>query len=252
TFHQALTATGRLSSTSPNLQNIPIRTERGFAIREAFVAAKGCEFVSSDYSQIELRILAHITQDKGLVAAFERDLDIHSATASEVFNVKLEDVTPDMRRMAKAVNFGLAYGMSAHGLAENLDISREMAADIIKKYFIKFSKVQEYMRDTVEFAKKHGYVETELGRRRYIDELKSSNHAIRKFGERAAINAPMQGSASDIVKKAMIDLFQKTDIPMLLQVHDELVFETPKQNVASAKDSIKNLMENVVKLRVPL
>lgn len=252
TFSQALTMTGRLSSANPNLQNIPVRTERGFAIREAFVAAKGKQFISSDYSQIELRILAHITRDPGLVAAFERDLDIHQATASEVFGVDLDQVTPDMRRMAKAVNFGLAYGMSAHGLAENVGISREEAADVIKRYFTKFSKVQDYMQDTIEFAKKHGYVENEMGRRRYIDELKSSNHAIRKFGERAAINAPMQGTASDIVKKAMIDLYQKSDIPMLLQVHDELVFEVSTDELKSSCEKVKNLMEDVVKLNVPL
>lgn len=252
TFHQGLTATGRLSSSNPNLQNIPIRTERGFAIREAFVAAKGKQFISSDYSQIELRILAHITQDKGLVTAFEQNLDIHRATASEVFGVSLDDVTPDMRRMAKAVNFGLAYGMSAHGLAENVGVSREEATEIIKRYFTKFSMVQEYMTDTVEFAKKHGYVENQMGRRRYIDELKSTNHAIRKFGERAAINAPMQGTASDIVKKAMIDLYQKSEIPMLLQVHDELLFEVTTSETAAATSKIRDLMENVVTLRVPL
>lgn len=251
-FHQAVTSTGRLSSTNPNLQNIPIRTERGFAVRKAFVAEAGHEFISSDYSQVELRILAHITSDNGLVSAFENNIDIHKATASEVFNVQLGDVTPNMRRIAKAVNFGLAYGMSAHGLAENLNISREEAASIIKNYFAKFPKVHDYMNDTIEFAKKHGYVETELGRRRYIEELKSKNVNIRKFGERAAINAPMQGAASDIVKKAMIDIFTHTDISMLLQVHDELVFESPKSKVDDHGLVIKNIMENIVKLRVPL
>ncbi len=251
-FYQALTATGRLSSSNPNLQNIPVRTERGFAVRSAFVANAQSEFISSDYSQIELRLLAHITGDKGLVGAFERDLDIHRATASEVFGVSLENVTDDMRRMAKAVNFGLAYGMSAHGLAENLNISREEASEIIKKYFIKFAKVQDYMHSTVEFAKKHGYVETELGRRRYIDELKSSNGNIRKFGERAAINAPMQGAASDIVKKAMIDIFVNAKIPMLLQVHDELLFEVEDQDVQKDINTVKSIMENIVKLKVPL
>lgn len=255
-FHQTVTTTGRLSSTNPNLQNIPIRTERGNAVRKAFVAGEGCELISVDYSQIELRILAHVTGDPGLVRAFENDLDIHSATASEVFGVKLEEVDPNLRRIAKAVNFGLAYGMGAHGLAENLGISRTEAADIISKYFQKFAKVQDYMRETVEIAKKQGYVEAESGRRRYLPELKSKNHAMRNFGERAAINAPMQGAASDIVKKAMIEIFKKykdhNDIKMILQVHDELVFEVKKDKSKKYQAEIKDIMENIVKLRVPL
>lgn len=251
-FHQTVTTTGRLSSTNPNLQNIPIRTERGNAIRKAFIADKGCELISADYSQIELRILAHVTSDPGLVKAFENDLDIHTATASEVFNVKLADVDSNLRRIAKAVNFGLAYGMSAHGLAENLGISRTEAADIISRYFQRFAKVKDYMTETIEIAKQQGYVESESGRRRYLPELKSTNGQIRSFGERAAINAPMQGAASDIVKKAMIDIFNKCDAKMTLQVHDELVFEVADEKSEKYQKQIKDLMENVVKLRVPL
>lgn len=251
-FHQTVTTTGRLSSTNPNLQNIPIRTERGNAIRKAFIAAEGCELISADYSQIELRILAHVTSDPGLVKAFENDLDIHSATAAEVFNIKLDKVDSNLRRIAKAVNFGLAYGMGAHGLAENLGISRTEAADIISRYFQRFSKVQDYMTETIEIAKKQGYVEAASGRRRYLPELKSKNAQVRNFGERAAINAPMQGAASDIVKKAMIDIFAKSDAKMILQVHDELVFEVEKSKSEKYQKEIKDMMENVVKLKVPL
>lgn len=251
-FHQTVTATGRLSSTNPNLQNIPIRTERGNAVRKAFIAEEGCELISADYSQIELRILAHVTGDPGLVKAFENDLDIHAATASEIFNVKLDKVDSNLRRIAKAVNFGLAYGMGAHGLAENLGISRTEAADIITKYFQKFAKVQDYMTETIEIAKKQGYVEASSGRRRYLPELNSKNGQIRNFGERAAINAPMQGAAADIVKKAMIEIFEKCEAKMILQVHDELVFEVPIEKSKEYQIQIKDLMENVLKLRVPL
>jgi DNA polymerase-1 len=251
-FHQAVTATGRLSSTNPNLQNIPIRTERGNAIRKAFIAAEGCELISADYSQIELRILAHVTGDPGLVKAFENDLDIHAATAAEVFNISLDKVDANLRRIAKAVNFGLAYGMGAHGLAENLGISRSEASDIISRYFQRFSKVQDYMTETIEIAKKQGYVEAASGRRRYLPELKSKNGNIRNFGERAAINAPMQGAASDIVKKAMIDIFRECTAKMTLQVHDELVFEVPSSKSKEYQKQIKDLMENTVQLRVPL
>lgn len=251
-FNQALTTTGRLSSTNPNLQNIPIRTERGNAIRKAFTAEKGCELISADYSQIELRVLAHVTQDPGLVRAFENDLDIHAATASEVFGVDLKKVDSNLRRIAKAVNFGLAYGMSAHGLAENLGISRSEASDIITRYFARFPKVQDYMTETIELAKKQGYIETVSGRRRYLPELKSKNGNIRSFGERAAINAPMQGTASDIVKRAMIEMSEKCEAPMILQVHDELLFEVSKEKSLDYQKQIKDIMENVVKLSVPL
>jgi DNA polymerase-1 len=251
-FNQTVATTGRLSSTNPNLQNIPIRTERGREIRKAFIAPPGCTLLAADYSQIELRLLAHFTGDPGLTQAFKDGLDVHSATASEVFNVKLSEVTKDQRRIAKAVNFGLAYGQGVFGLAESLGIEKSESKAIIERYFQKFSKVKDYMFDTIESAKKNGYVETIFGRRRYLPELSSSNGMIKKFGERAAINAPLQGSASDIVKKAMIDIFGKTKGTMVLQVHDELVFETPFANLESDKKIIREKMENVIQISVPL
>lgn len=256
TFNQALTTTGRLSSTNPNLQNIPIRTERGARIRKSFIAPQGRKLVSADYSQIELRILAQITDDPGLVRAFEQGHDIHAATASEVFEVKLDAVTPEMRRQAKAVNFGLAYGQGAFGLAETLGVSRTEAQNIINRYFMRFAKVKDYMTETVELAKKNGYVETIFGRRRYILEFQSKNGAVRKFGERAAINAPIQGAASDLVKKAMIDVEKKIagrkDIEMLLQVHDELVFEVDDGISQDVLNDVKSTMQNAAVFKVPL
>jgi DNA polymerase I len=252
TFNQALTATGRLSSTNPNLQNIPIRTERGNQIRKAFIAAPGCALVSADYSQLELRILAHITGDPGLVRAFESNADIHAATASEIFEVKISEVTPEMRRKAKAVNFGLAYGQSAFGLAETLRISRPEATEIITRYFSRFSGVKTYMTDTVEEAKKTGYVETTFGRRRYLDELFSKSPAVRKFGERAAINAPIQGAASDLVKLAMIKVGDPENARMLLQVHDELVLEVKEDRAEQVAKDVAEKMEQAASLRVPL
>lgn len=257
TFNQALTTTGRLSSTNPNLQNIPIRTERGQMIRKAFIAEKNHRLVSADYSQIELRVLAQISGDDGLINAFEQDLDIHTATASEIFSVSLDAVNSDMRRKAKAVNFGLAYGQGANGLSETLKISRKEAAEIVTRYFQRFPKVKSYMQDIVETAKSQGYVESIFGRRRYIDELKSSNGMIRKFGERAAINAPMQGSVSDLVKKAMIQVYGNKKIndlkaEMLLQVHDELLFEVKSEDATEVAAECKKQMEAAVTLRVPL
>lgn len=251
-LNQTATSTGRLSSQNPNLQNIPIRTERGRRVRRAFVAPKGGRLISADYSQIELRILAHIAQDSGLISAFENDLDIHAATASEIFSVPLKDVTEDLRRAAKAVNFGIAYGQGVFGLSESLSISREEAADIIGRYFNRFSGVKEYMDHTVKQAYDRGYVETLFGRRRYVDELKSKNGNIKKFGERAAINAPIQGTAADIVKMAMIQMHQEVSIPMVLQVHDELLFECPEDKVEKSMPRIKKVMEHVHKLKVPL
>jgi DNA polymerase-1 len=251
-FRQAVTTTGRLSSQNPNLQNIPIRTERGRKVRKAFEAKADCSLISADYSQIELRILAHMTNDEGLIKAFQEDLDIHSATAAEVFSVKLEDVTSDLRRAAKAVNFGIAYGQGAYGLAETLGITRTESKEIIDKYFKRFKGVRQYMDETVEQAKSRGYVETLFGRRRYMDELKSNNPAMRSFGERAAINAPVQGSASDIMKLAMIDLYMNVSIPALLQVHDEIIFECPDQQLEDQSQLIASIMENVVQLNVPL
>ena len=252
TFNQALTTTGRLSSTDPNLQNIPIKTERGARVRKAFIAEKDQVLLSVDYSQIELRILAHYSDDPNMIKAFEQDLDIHTATASEVFGVSLSEVTPEMRRKAKAVNFGIAYGQGAFGLAETLAIPRGEAQDIIKRYFERFSRVQNYIEETIAKAKEQGYVTTLDGRRRYIDELKSSNGMLRKFGERAAINAPIQGSASDIVKRAMIALAKVSKLKMILQVHDELIFEGEPQLVHTEAPRIVAIMESVVKLKVPL
>jgi DNA polymerase I len=252
TFNQALTTTGRLSSIEPNLQNIPIRTERGARIRKAFIAEKNNSLLSVDYSQIELRILAHYSKDKNMAKAFHDDLDIHTATAAEVFSVSLKEVTGDMRRTAKAVNFGIAYGQGVFGLAENLGVSRTEASDIIKKYFARFPGVDEYIQSTIQLATGQGYVETLYGRRRYIEELSSSSPAIKKFGERAAINAPIQGTASDIVKSAMITVAQKINVPMILQVHDELIFEGTKSELEKNLSEIKSIMENVVQLSVPL
>lgn len=251
-FNQATTATGRLSSTEPNLQNIPIRTERGRLIRKAFIAEKDNFLMSLDYSQIELRILAHISQDKALISAFQNDLDIHTATAAEIFSKSINEVTSDLRRSAKAVNFGIAYGQGAFGLAENLGIGRKEAQEIINRYFEKFSGVKDYIHSTIEKAHELGYVETLFGRRRYIHELKSSNNMIKKFGERAAINAPIQGTASDLVKKAMVEVYQRIDLNMLLQVHDELIFEGTFEELSSQKGYIIKIMESSMNLIVPL
>ena len=251
-FNQALTTTGRLSSTHPNLQNIPIRTARGRKVREAFVAPKGYKLLSADYSQIELRVLAHITKDQGLIEAFKHDRDIHAWTASEIFEEALEDVTSEQRRMAKAVNFGIAYGQGAYGLAETLNISRTEAKKIIDDYFHKFSGVKNYMETIVETAKAQTYVENLFGRRRYIPELFSKNPMQRSFGERAAINAPIQGTSSDMVKMAMLEIFEGFDESMILQVHDELIFEVPETEVEEAAKTVKEIMENCVTLDVPL
>ncbi len=252
TFQQAMTATGRLSSIQPNLQNIPIRTQRGSQIRQAFVASPGQFLLSVDYSQIELRILAHFSEDPGLIRAFSEDLDIHAATAAEVFDVPVTAVTPDLRRTAKAINFGIAYGQGAFGLAEALGIPRGEATDIIKRYFERFTGVRAYMDSTVTKAMEQGFVETLSGRRRYLDELKSKNQMVRKFGERAAINAPIQGTASDIVKIAMIRIADQTKAKMILQVHDELIFEGTQQSLEADVGTIKQIMENAFTLRVPL
>ncbi len=251
-FNQALTTTGRLSSTNPNLQNIPVRTEKGQRVRQAFIAADSKVLLSADYSQIELRILAHMSDDPGLKKAFQDNLDIHTATAAEIYSVPLKEVTSELRRAAKAVNFGIAYGQGAFGLAENLGISRGEAQGIIKRYFEKFKRVQDYMDETVKMAYEKGYVETLMGRRRYIHELKAKNPALKKFGERAAINAPIQGTASDLVKKAMIDIVAAVELPLLLQVHDELIFEGAIADVEKAKPKIVQIMESAAKLSVPL
>ncbi|ESP94851.1 DNA polymerase I [Pseudoalteromonas luteoviolacea] len=257
-YHQAVTATGRLSSTDPNLQNIPIRNEAGRRIRQAFVADENHVILAADYSQIELRIMAHLSQDKGLLSAFAEGKDVHSATASEVFSVPLEDVTSDMRRKAKAVNFGLIYGMSAFGLARQLDIPRNEAQHYMDKYFERFPGVLEYMESTREKAAEQGYVETLFGRRLYLPDIKARNGARRKAAERAAINAPMQGTAADIIKKAMIKVHQwlqehsQDEIKLLMQVHDELVFEIKADKVVEFSEHICRLMSEAATLDVPL
>ena len=256
-FNQAFTATGRLSSTDPNIQNIPIKTEKGRKVRQAFIADEGKKLLSLDYSQIELRVLAHISEDKGLIKAFQDDLDIHSATAAEVFNVPLSEVTKEHRRIAKAVNFGIAYGQGAYGLAEVLGISRSESKDIIDRYFTKFSGIKDYIASTIEEAHQKKYVETLFGRRRYLKELESTNAMVKKFGERAAINAPIQGTASDLMKMAMIDVQRwlvqdKAKISLLLQVHDELIFEGAPEVLEVSAAKISRIMENVAKFKVPL
>ena len=251
-FNQALTATGRLSSTNPNLQNIPIRTEKGQLVRKAFIASEGKKLLSVDYSQIELRVLAHISEDPGLIRAFRDNLDIHTATAAEVFSVDLKDVSKEQRRMAKAVNFGIAYGQGTFGLAENLGISRKEASEIIERYFIKFAGIRSYIENTIKKAHEQKFVETLFGRRRYLPELDNKNVMVKKFGERAAINAPIQGTASDLVKMAMIELKPGLKVDMLLQVHDELIFEGTEEALKEQLPFIVNTMENVAKLKVPL
>ncbi|MNL17147.1 DNA polymerase I [compost metagenome] len=210
------------------------------------------KLLSVDYSQIELRILAHISEDPNLCRAFAEDLDIHAATAAEIYNVPLAQVTSELRRAAKAVNFGIAYGQGAFGLAENLGIPRGEAKEIIDRYFIRFKNVRDYIEGTIKTAHEKGYVETLFGRRRYIDELSSKNMALKKFGERAAINAPIQGTASDLVKKAMIEVGTKIPVRMLLQVHDELIFEDFEDNLKQHAPQLVSIMENVTKFKVPL
>jgi DNA polymerase I len=256
-YHQAVTATGRLSSSDPNLQNIPIRSENGRRIREAFVASDGYVLLAADYSQIELRIMAHLSGDKSLLNAFANGEDIHRHTASEIFDVALEDVTSDQRRSAKAINFGLIYGMSAHGLSRQLGIERHQAADYMNVYFERYPGVRQYMDNTRQQAKEQGYVETIFGRRLYLPEINSSNGMRRQYAERTAINAPMQGSAADIIKRAMIDIHTwlsdaNTGIKMIMQVHDELVFEVPKEQLDMAKNTIEDLMVKAAELNVPL
>ncbi len=256
-YHQAVTATGRLSSSDPNLQNIPIRSEEGRRIREAFVAPSGFTLLAADYSQIELRIMAHLSQDKGLLKAFAAGEDIHRHTASEIFGVSLDNVSSDQRRSAKAINFGLIYGMSAHGLSKQLGIERHQAADYMTTYFERYPGVKQYMESTREQAKLDGYVETLFGRRLFLPEINSSNGMRRQYAERTAINAPMQGTAADIIKRAMIDIHQwlrdeNSSIRMIMQVHDELVFEVPADQIDTAKIKIEQFMINAAKLDVPL
>ena len=255
-YHQAVTATGRLSSSDPNLQNIPIRNEEGRRIRQAFIAREGFTVVAADYSQIELRIMAHLSQDQGLINAFTQGKDIHRSTAAEIFGVALDEVTSEQRRNAKAINFGLIYGMSAFGLSRQLGIGRANAQSYMDLYFKRYPGVQTFMHDIREKAKAQGYVETLFGRRLYLPDINSSNGMRRKAAERVAINAPMQGTAADIIKRAMIQLDQKLqndpDIAMIMQVHDELVFEVRSEKVAFYSDLIKTQMESAADLVVPL
>ena len=256
-YQQAVTSTGRLSSTEPNLQNIPIRTAEGRRIREAFVPEKGNVLISADYSQIELRIMAHLSKDKNLTHAFNNNLDIHSATAAEVFGVNLEDVTQDQRRSAKAINFGLMYGMSAFGLTRQLDIPRAEAQKYLDTYFERYTGVKDYIANTKAQAKEDMFVETIMGRRLYLKEINAGNGLRRQAAERAAINAPLQGSAADIIKKAMIDIqdFLEKEMPkvkVIMQVHDELIFEAPKENAEEVLSIMKAMMEKAVKLDIPL
>ena len=255
-YHQAVTATGRLSSSDPNLQNIPIRNEEGRRIRQAFIAREGFTVVAADYSQIELRIMAHLSQDQGLINAFTQGKDIHRSTAAEIFGVALDEVTSEQRRNAKAINFGLIYGMSAFGLSRQLGIGRADAQSYMDLYFKRYPGVQTFMHDIREKAKAQSYVETLFGRRLYLPDINSSNGMRRKAAERVAINAPMQGTAADIIKRAMIQLDQKLqndpNIAMIMQVHDELVFEVRSEKVAFYSELIKTQMESAADLVVPL
>ncbi|PTR46084.1 DNA polymerase I [Geobacillus thermodenitrificans] len=257
-FNQALTQTGRLSSAEPNLQNIPIRLEEGRKIRQAFVPSEPDWLIfAADYSQIELRVLAHIADDDNLIEAFQRDLDIHTKTAMDIFHVSEEEVTANMRRQAKAVNFGIVYGISDYGLAQNLNITRKEAAEFIERYFASFPGVKQYMENIVQEAKQKGYVTTLLHRRRYLPDITSRNFNVRSFAERTAMNTPIQGSAADIIKKAMIDLAarlkeEQLQARLLLQVHDELILEAPKEEIERLCELVPEVMEQAVTLRVPL
>ncbi|HNY06605.1 MAG TPA: DNA polymerase I, partial [Bacteroidales bacterium] len=257
-YNQAVASTGRLSSNNPNLQNIPIRTERGREIRKAFIARdENYLLLSADYSQIELRIIASLSQDEGMMDAFRQGLDIHAATAAKVFGVKLKEVTKEMRRRAKTVNFGIVYGISSFGLSEQLSISRNEAADIIKQYFDKYPGIRQYMEQTIAFARANGYVETIMKRRRYLPEITSSNANIRGFAERNAINAPIQGSSADMIKIAMINIYNDLNeknlkTRMILQVHDELVFDVYKEELEIVKPIISSRMRNAIPLLIPV
>ena len=256
-FSQTTAATGRLSSNEPNLQNIPIRRELGRDVRRGFVPRKGWELLAADYSQIELRLLAHLSEDPAFVQEFRAGGDIHRQTAALIFDVPLEDVTKDMRGRAKTINFATIYGQGAHALSQQLKISFAEAKEFIEKYFERFSKVREYLDSRKAFAREHGYVQTIFNRRRYIPELRERNFNIRAFGERTAQNSPIQGSAADLIKIAMIKIHhaladQHLKTEMLLQVHDELVFEVPTEELDAAKALVKQEMEHAAELSVPL
>jgi DNA polymerase-1 len=259
-YQQAVATTGRLSSINPNLQNIPIRTAEGRRIRQAFIAPKGYRLLAADYSQIELRIMAHFSEDKKLLAAFAAGEDIHKATAAEVFDTPIEQVTTEQRRSAKAVNFGLIYGMQAFGLSKQLGIERRKAQQYIDDYFARYPGVKTYIEQTRELAKQQGYVETLFGRRLYLPDIQSSNHQRRQYAERTAVNAPIQGTAADLIKLAMLSVDKwihqrHLDIKMLMQVHDELVFEVAEAVLEEAQSQIQVKMEAITEdaqLQVPL
>jgi DNA polymerase-1 len=257
-YNQAVAATGRLSSNNPNLQNIPIRTKRGQQVRKAFIPRdENHVLMAADYSQIELRIIAALSKDQGMVSAFKNNEDIHSATAARVFGVALEEVTREQRGNAKTVNFGIIYGVSAFGLSQQTDLNRSEAKELIETYYATYPKLRAYIQDQIDFARENGYVATVLGRRRYLKDINSQNAVVRGAAERNAVNAPIQGSAADIIKLAMIAIqkrFQNENwkSKMLLQVHDELVFDVPKTEVEALKSMVKTEMENAFKLDVPL
>ena len=257
TYNQTVTATGRLSSSNPNLQNLPIRSERGRFIREAVIPDEGCLFLSADYSQIELRLLAHFSQDEHLLSAFREGQDIHSATAAKIFHCPIEQVTKDQRRRAKTANFGIIYGISAFGLAQQLDCPRTEAKQLIDDYFAAFPQVQTYIERQKEFARQHGYSVTLFGRKRYLPDIQSHNATVRAFAERNAVNAPIQGTAADIIKMAMVNIHRRLkeehlQAQMIMQVHDELNFNVPEQEVEQVRQLVVSEMEHVVSLSVPL
>ena len=254
-FHQTVTATGRISSTDPNLQNIPTRFELGKKLRKVFKPEDNCIYIDADYSQIELRVLAHISGDRNMIKAFKNGEDIHMQAASRVLNIPIEEVTKEERTKAKAVNFGIVYGISDFGLAEQIGVSRKQAKEYIDQYLNKYSGIKRFMDTIVEDAKDKGYVETLYNRRRYVPELKSNNYMVRKFGQRIAMNTPIQGTAADIMKIAMINVFNKLKdmkSKLILQVHDELLIETYPEEEEKVKNILKKEMESVIKLKVPL
>ena len=256
-FHQTVTATGRISSTEPNLQNIPTRIELGKRLRKVFKPKEGYIYIDADYSQIELRVLAHISQDEHMLEAFKNGEDIHKQAASKVLGIPIEEVTKEQRSDAKAVNFGRVYGISDFGVAQQLGISKKQAKLYIDQYLEKYNGIQNFMNEIVEKAKEKGYVETLFNRRRYLPELKSNNYMVREFGKRAAMNTPIQGTAADIMKIAMVNLNkkieeEKIDAKIILQVHDELMLEVKIEEKEKAKEILKQCMENAISLSVPL
>ena len=257
TYNQTVTATGRLSSSNPNLQNLPIRSERGRFIREAVIPDEGCLFLSADYSQIELRLMAHFSQDEHMLAAFRTGQDIHAATAAKIYGLPIEQVSKDQRRKAKTANFGIIYGISAFGLAQQLDCSRSEAKQLIDDYFAAFPRVISYIESQKELARSRGYAETLFGRKRYLPDIHSHNATVRSFAERNAVNAPIQGTAADIIKMAMVSIHRRLkeeglQAQMIMQVHDELNFNVPEPEVDRVREIVVSEMQNAVHLSIPL